>query len=94
MCHMSNLHCPNCNHLIGTLTPSATPSPNPALDASVSLWAARQDWSGKRPSRDLFDAYREDTGDGVTTHRQWSLSMQRVGFTKTKAAQGVRAFHR
>lgn len=94
MCRMSNLHCPSCNHLIGVLQENRHPSPNPSLDARVGLWAGRQDWSGKRPSRDLYDAYLVDTGDVATTHRQWSLAMQRVGFTKTKGSKGARVFQR
>ena len=94
---MSNLHCPNCDHLIGTLKPSATPQRSPIdarLDGQVTVWAGRQDWSTSRPSGDLFDLYRSDTGDTVTSHNRWSRSMQRVGYVKRRGAKGVRVFER
>lgn len=93
MCHMSNLYCPNCNHLVGVIGTDA--GPDDRLDNVVADWAAsRVRWDDRHPTGALFEQYRADTGDTSTSHRRWARAMQRVGYTKGRGTGGARLFYK
>lgn len=99
-CHMSNLqevHCPACGRHIATLaTPPGgrTDAENEDLSTRVEEWLVGHTWHGQRGTTELFDAYRRDTGDDLTSHRRWSVAMQSVGVLKARGAKGARVFIR
>jgi hypothetical protein len=88
---MSQLHCPSCGHLIGTLNVAAT-APGPEEKVASWLQTYPRPDSRQVSSGDLFARYQADTEDHVTSHRAFSLAVQAAGLIKRRGTAGVRIF--
>lgn len=100
---MSNVLCPQCGHHIFTIQNDPERAPEAATSAThadqelwrtVEQWLLDSDWSGRVQTSELFDRYRDETGDHRTSHRSWSIAMQKAGVWRGRAARGVRVFER
>jgi hypothetical protein len=96
LCNMSNLHCPDCGRLIGTLNAATQPSDTAqhAADERIATWLMATLWrpTGRVLTADALARYRAETGDRVTSHRAFSIAMQHAGIEKRAGSHGVRIF--
>lgn len=89
MWHMSNLHCPNCAHLIGTLKLADAPADQGARD--VSTWKAMVGWEGWLTSGELFQLYSKwaaERGLQVPTQRIFTAVLLDTGATWKRSNRG------
>lgn len=89
---MSNLHCPNCDHLIGRLDSGVEP------DELVVEWLREHRWSGPEPSGHLYADFNDwltRNGNGaVISQKAWGQSMARAGLRNGRGGKGVRVWTR
>jgi hypothetical protein len=91
---MSNLHCPNCDHLIGTLKPAELPVERAARDAST--WALAVGWDGWQTSGEVYRQYSEwaaERGLEVPTKRMLTTALV-AGGAKSKTSNRGRLYAR
>lgn len=92
MRHMSNLHCPSCGHLIGTLTAELTD------ESPVSRWLRSSSWRGEQPSGELYEEFtnwaRAAGISVVPTHKAWGQAMAAAGLRRRRGSKGVRLWAR
>lgn len=73
---MSNLHCPNCDHLIGTLKPAELPAEGSQRNANT--WALAVGWEGWQTSGEVHQRYSQwarERGLDVPTQRMLTSAL-------------------
>ncbi|WP_314325467.1 hypothetical protein [Paenarthrobacter ilicis] len=86
---MSNLYCPNCDHLIGSLKP-ATPPPAYGTHG-VTAWMRDTGWEGWQTSGDIYRQYSKwalDEGLEVPTQRAFSSALVNCGAIFKRSNRG------
>ena len=93
------MRCPNCEHVIGTVTPRNALIENRyetiQPSASVESWLSRFNWQGRIASGDLYSRYAvwaEQRGEAAVSHRKFSMDLQALGVVLRKGSKGVRVF--
>lgn len=89
---MNNLHCPNCNHLIGTLQLAPEPvKASPPDAAHVRAWMAFEGWEGWASTEVLyprFEAWCESRALDPLTRRRFTLAAIAAGARWKKTNKG------
>ena len=89
MCHMDNLHCPNCDYLIGRL--EVVEPPKNADANHVKAWVGVTTWEGWEAPADLYGRYRlwaEASGRDTLSQRRFSAAALAAGATWRKTNKG------
>lgn len=90
---MSELHCPNCAHPIGTLvtypgTPGQQPGPRVTLsgvEAVIDEWRQSNPWPGMRSAADLYADFIAHTGRNDVSKKAFGIALVRCGATRKRA---------
>lgn len=82
--YMSNLHCPNCNHLIGTLDLAPAPVKTAPSTSHVFAWMTVDGWDGWESTETLYPRFAE----WCSSRRLDPLSRRR--FAQAAIAAGAR----
>lgn len=89
---MTNLHCPNCDHLIGSLKPAEMPQDRTARDAAT--WALAVGWEGWQTSGAIYAEYCDwaaDRGLEIPTQRMLTTALVAAG-ARWKASNKGRVY--